>query len=786
MKEMMTYALDRLKDLRTERGELFHEKMEKFSAMAMSDFSGRLVDPLGVQVDPLRRSIFDRSNLSVQLPRNVVSFLHAKMDKDTFGSSPWLAVSPRGKKNPALAEQMQPHGEYKLEEAHWRDRARGAMKTVLDLGWVPVKTAWRIDEDISEEVESVLFSDQHGQPVTDERGDYLKPEDDTEEGEPPAPPPSMPPAQAPAPEAAPDDEGAEPPGMADEQGEGEEAAPAAAPRFFSKAPHIPVPNGSNGLRFKDHLVQTRERMYAGLDFSPLYWKDVCWPTNAASMTLDDPGCDFISVTLAMTVEQIGQTYDPDGKNDELQAMLERWRSGGNELSEGSKPKPELKEPPVKQTDPKNPTIKVTECYFRRRVMPTGPESRCFMVVAESYPNAPIFVEYLKHMTPRAQAPVHLIAVNRVPGRAYGRGFYELFEMASNALDELLNQLLVRNEFHSNPEKYLDARAAETMKDGIQIGPGTTNTIDGKGQPIRDLFHMIEMPDLDERTWQIFEFLIQLIQTESGVNDINQGNMSGLDQNNTATGVNNALESSSVIHTFRLEEVRSGLTPPLRFALELIYFKQDEDEPYDLLDGQDQALQQLYQAEEIVEEGPQEAPAPQPTAPNQPGVMTYAQAQSLANVPLQVEILLSRAKRQEQRQAAFDAYPYVSTFLKESPQDQKYLRPIVEQGLRNMDIRDSDDCLPTGAEIDAAIQAQQQAAAAGQKSPEERISLRENMNYSDVPASIQSQMEQDAGFQPASDADRAAFAESQKKPDLANKPGASFPKPALTPAPAAAQ
>lgn len=775
--ELVEYVMTHLQADRTARDSQFEAKLTKYARMAASDYEYRKA---GTQADPLDRSIFDTSNLSVQLPRNVCSFILARMHKDAFGSSPWLAVGPRGKKNPALSEQMTPYSEFKLDQACWQDKARSAMETALTLGWVPVKTTWREDWDISETLESVLFSDAHAEPVVTESGDYLTAEDDTQEVEQPAPPeiapqpgafpmpmangqgmpPGQPPMAPPTAGAMPDDESAEPPGLPDESAE---SAPPAAPRVFAKDPSIPAPDGQNGLNFKPHLIQEKERLYAGLDFSPLYWKDVTWPINAASMTLDDPGCDMISCTLPMTIEQIRASYDPKGEDEELQAMLESWKHAAPELTEGSKPKTEQGESTLLPTDPKNPTIKITEVYFRRRVLPTGPESRCFMAVAEGYWKA-VCVHYLKQMTPRAQAPLHLIAVNRVPGRAYGRGFYEMFEMASTALDRLLNQVLVRNDHHANPQNFVDAKAAAQLGDvGIKCGPGTTNTIDGKGQAIRDLFYTLELPAMEEMSWKLFELFMQLIQTESGVTNANQGDMTDLPSNSTATGVNSMLESSSVIHMFRLEEVRSGLTPALRFALELLFFKMDADEPYALLEGDDGALEQLAQAEAVLAQGPDEqAPAPA-QAPNQPGVMTYAQAQELANVPLNVEILLSRSKRQEMREAALTAYPQVSAFLKEAPQDQQYLLPLMKQGLRNMEIRDADQCLPTMETIMAAIQAQQAAAAAGQKSPEERISLRENMDYGDVPPSIKAQMEKDAGFVPASDAERAAFTASQQKP-----------------------
>jgi hypothetical protein len=728
LKELTDYAIERDEVLAAARDEMFAAKLKKYAAMAAGDFKDRLS---GQQGNPLTRTIFDHAlstNFSLQLPRNVGGFLLARVDKDAFGSRPWLAVSPRGTRNQALSAEIQKHGEFKLMEASWRDRARGALKDTFDFGWVPVKTTWREDWNVSETLKSILFDGERGQPAVTQSGDYLFPEDDTEE----VPPADGEPLQDGMPEA------------------GGEMGP--APRVFTKDPSIPAPHPSNNHSFKSHLVEEKDRLYCGLDFTQLAHKDVSWPINAAELNLDCPACDFIGVTTSLTIEQIRTSYNPNGDDEDVESALDELKSGdGSPKSAASMPNEAQGEPEVKGTDIKNPAIKVLEGYFRRRVLPTGPESRIFMAIAKESRRV-IYLEYLPALSPRGQAPIHMLAINQVPGRAYGRGWYEMFEMAADNLDRLLNGIMVRNEYHANAAKFMDSKAAEQLPSGkpVSHGPEKWNTLENKqGGPLANLFYTHEMRDMDAATWQLVELIMQLIQTESGVTNAAQGEMSSLPAAGTATGTNSLLESSSVTHTFLLETVRSGLTPPLRYALELLYFRQDCDDEYDVLDDSS-AIQTMEQAGAVVAGG---------DAGARPGVMTYAQAQKLANVPLNVEILLSRAKRQELREAAFAAIPQVQGFYGLPAPIQLKLLPLYVQAMRGLDIDNPDKLFPSPAELQAQMEAMKNQPP---DDGAERISLREQMSYADTPPSIQAQMERDAGFEPASEEERAAHRASKDK------------------------
>lgn len=748
--ELTEYALQRKTDLRAVLDTTFDAKLRKFANMAASIFDDRKA---GTQARPETRTIFDHvfsPNFSLQLVRSVIKFILARIDKDIFGSKPWLAVSPRGLRNQDQAAQMQKHGEYKLDECHWRDRGRGALKEAFDQGWVPVKTTWREEWDQSETLESILTEGE--QPVVTSVGDYISPADDTMalDGQ------------------MGGEESAEPAGMEDETGE------PSAPRVFTKDPSIPAPAANDARAFKSHLIENNQRLYCGLDFTQLAHRDVTWPENAADLSLDCPECDFISVNTQMTVEQIYQSYNEKRDDEELNVILEELRStDGCPKSEGAKPKEEQGEQETKTTDLKNPTIKVLECYFRRRVLPTGPESRIYMVLAEQS-RKPIYVEYLAAISPRSQAPVHMLAINRVPGRAYGRGWYEYFEMGADLLDKLANGIIVRNEYHANTTNFIETKAAESLASGkaISRGPGTWTEVENKqGGPLAALFYTHVIPDLDANSWQLLELVMQLIQTESGVSNAAQGDMSNLPANNTASGVNSLLESSSVLHKYTLEECKSALTPPIGYAMELNYFRQDSDEAYDIMVDAS-AISQVEQAAAIVAQGPPtdqpqegyQTPAPAPQA--QPGVMTYAQAQKLANIPIHVEILLSSAKRQEQKEMGLAALPIWQNFMTLPAPMQLRGLPLVIQVLSGIGIENPERMLPSSVELK-----QQIALNAQNGTPPNPPSDRINIAYKDAAPPIKRQIEKQVGLVPLTTEEEAKYEGDATEKDGDKKGGA---------------
>jgi hypothetical protein len=219
---------------------------------------------------------------------------------------------------------------------------------------------------------------------------------------------------------------------------------------------------------------------------------------------------------------------------------------------------------------------------------------------------------------------------------------------------------------------------------------------------------VEIPDLDDRTWKLMELFMQLIQVDSGVTNANQGDMTDLPSNTTATGVNSMLESSSVLHQYVLEEIRDSLTPHLGYAIELIYKMQDRNETFDY-------LEQDLSRPETGERRPESSrSAASPASPDSAdgasslsdlrspvsglnktveAIMELSDAKKLNGLAMKVEFLLTRAKRQEQREAAMAAIPIEVQYGTLAPKDQARMNDAFVQLFRALGFDQPEDFFP---------------------------------------------------------------------------------------------
>lgn len=93
------------------------------------------------------------------------------------------------------------------------------------------------------------------------------------------------------------------------------------------------------------------------------------------------------------------------------------------------------------------------------------------------------------------------------------------------------------------------------------------------------------------------------------------------------------------------------------------------------------------------------------------MLALADSRVLAKLSLNVTLLLSRVKRQEQRDTAMKAIPLHQQFFMLAPQVQLYALPLFIQAFKGLDYDHADTFFPKREEIEASIQAMAQAPAA---------------------------------------------------------------------------
>lgn len=365
-----------------------------------------------------------------------------------------------------------------------------------------------------------------------------------------------------------------------------------------------------------------------------------------------------------------QPLPPNARDAEFEQALAQISS------EGIDPKTYQAQPKYWETTSygaqEDPPVKISELYWDcadAEIFPDGRLRRLYLVV-DITKDVVIYAEYRAVVSPRSVKPIHLIAVNREPGRVYGTGNYELYEMAQIEADRCLSQITYGDEMVANPPIIWNPHRTEEGKadPNLKIKPGVTLTISSPQHGPDDVLSFCKVPDRSDRTYQMMQLWMQLVQAESGVTNAAQAAVSNLPGNDLATGVNALTEVASILHLHLLEEVKQGFSPQVGYSVEVIYFWQDQDETYQYLEGQADA------------------------------VLALADAEQLRELPMHVEILLTRAKQQQQRQAAAAAIPLGTQFYGLAPQVQLKLRNLFVEAFSGLGYQNADQYFTSQDEL----------------------------------------------------------------------------------------
>ncbi len=628
----------------------YKERRERSEREAENDFGDREND----SGDPEKDTIFDQAgNVSTMLVRSICRMSEARMAKDLFGSRPWMAVRARGLKDVELKKQMEQHAAFKLDEAQFAAKIKAALRSILTVGDCPMLVTHKTVEDVFERLRMVAVDRTTGEPVLTPAGDYIYYEDDVE----------------------------------DEMSAAGGAGPVETGRkVFAKMPTLALPTeeeleaDAHGWEWRELAIEEKTRLFHGPVIEALSWKDVFYPLNVACLQ----EADYVERQYDCRLSGLRAMLDPDGDDAEVKEALDTFLSvPGQHESAGQGAREERGEAEV-QPDLLDPLVNVREGWGEIVLTP-APGSKPqgvnagrlvrFHILYNAPQRKVLHLEYRAASSPRATIPIFLPAINRPRGRAHGIGNYELFALAQSIADECLNSILHHNRWASNPVEVSDY---DNTKEGAgqrnkRLKPGDKLTPRNNQVELSRILNFVKIPDLDARTWQIMELMMQLAQAESGATNPSQAATSNLmGSEPLATEINAHAEVSTILHGLLVEQVRDALQPMLAYALALTYWRQDKDETFTLLEG------------------------------NADAVLALKDARTLADLPLNVEILMTRAKRQEQREAGMAALPLLYAFYQQPPAVQMRVQPALEQALSGLGFDHPEAYFPSPEEMAALV------------------------------------------------------------------------------------
>lgn len=588
IKEMATYLCDREGVLKREM-ENWRAKRLIFSAYMENDFSSRQ----GTKREEGKGTdnIFDLSNESMGLVRSAILFTTARTREDIFGSSPWLAAKPVGLADNALADNIQRHLPWKIDQSNFQESGEEGIERCFNLGESILKHTWRRDaqtfhryanvrtdpknkekrptgkRDVDDQEETIEFN----APVLTETGDYIFDTDAEHErevvpgaeGAPPTLGRVLPPADPSAPEAP-------------EQPAGQTV------RVSAKDPDVIL---HDHHEFESYLIPDEVVHYEGLDVSAVDFRQFRCRMDVARLEDSDFRGHVYQARLSDLRKRMGENWD-----DESREIFERIKNGGD-----SSPKTDEKRAGTPaRGDDENPTFACMDVEFERDPEGEGNTTWFYATVLMESQEI-IFADYLANVTPKGQSMFSVSAINSPFGCWHGRGWYELYWQVMQALDKHFNLVMYRNAMSSNPIAGVNPEAIEEDLEEIDLVPGYRVTLK-PGKTLKDFIEFLQMPNLDQNTWQIIEMMIKLFQLETGVTSAAQGGLGDMPATNTATGIQSVLSSGATLQKRPTAEIRRGLEDGLKKSAKIIYLHQNQAETFAVGEGENRELATLDPAQ----------------------------------------------------------------------------------------------------------------------------------------------------------------------------------------------
>jgi hypothetical protein len=602
------YLENRIQSVAAQLASDFFPKRETYAQQMDDDFSWRRGDTLRgprpqEALDDFVNDIFDLQNDSLNIVGGFAAFMTARAADDIFGTDPYYALYPEGVEDRALSDDLQKHSEWKLRLSPFKEAALDALDLAMGLGEGILKIHWHREVDVSETDATVLHLD--AEPLTTVLGEYIHEHDV--------------------------------PDPAQRQGL----------LAIAKDPSLVV--DAARATWQRRAIEQTHVAYHGVKAATMHYKDFLCPLNAE----DIHDSDFVGHRFQMRLSEATAKFGLDsdlveslrGETEEPKAERDKPRLDEAAESTGADPRPD-------------PIVEFVECWVKHDPVGDGRLRRIYALVAMPLGRI-VEMDYMANRTPQGQLPFFVVRAYKVKNRWYGRGYYETYAAAQEYIDRQLNRIEYRNRFHSNPAVFLNhTLLAEDEDSGdFELRPGRT-FLKRNGAKMQDIVEAWAFPDLDERTWQLMQFMIQIIQVRSGVTSAAQGEVSSLPSTATATGIESILQSASVLARLPIGNIRAGLEKALLYAVKLIYANFDHDEVFTYFEGDVQRARTL-------------------------------EAARVRNLDFNVRLLLTRFKQRESLESATKAMDVHARYVALPEPEKTAARPLYVQALKGLGFDQAD-------------------------------------------------------------------------------------------------
>lgn len=308
----------------------------------------------------------------------------------------------------------------------------------------------------------------------------------------------------------------------------------------------------------------------------------------------------------------------------------------------------------------NTRVRLIEGYLLADVLGAGRMSRVCIVFPPAHEDWIVWADYLANISPGAELPVHVAVWEAVPHKLYGRGFFAKYAYVQTGCDELWNQVQFRNAMHANPITAIRTGNLERDEDDgdLVLRPGLAITPKGSNK-LGDCIEFAQLPDLDDRSMELFQVGMQLAQLRSGISSASQGDLSALPENNTATGIRSLMSRAAVLLKKPVRRMRRCKGRAFSYAVRLFYANFDREEAFVWGEGRNAELVRMT-------------------------------PEKIANLDLDVRMLLTQEQNQTKLEGAQVASGLIGQWLQVPEAEKAAVRPLFLQAIKALEFDQADE------------------------------------------------------------------------------------------------
>lgn len=551
--------------------------------------------------------IFASQNESLGVVAGFTDFHYAQVKDDIFGTRPWLAATPEGKSDDELADVLSKHAQWKINQSNAEPALMDALKVSTWGGTAFVKASHLKEVEEFEKIANVaVWTDLGTDPGKEIMG--------------------------------------------------------ASGDYVTTAEELEAMGVSaEQIEWKQKIVADTRMVYANVVNDLIDFRDIAFETTAPDLSLlrTDVFLKFrMGLLDLMERYKISEEHIP-----QLMGIL---GSAGMAKDHRDETDPGLDVQPELQG---NPIITLIEGFVRCAPQP-GKKRICIHAIFAPDLNVLFSVDYLANVTPGGLLPVFPVRINRKPSRIFGMGYFEKYEKPNNAIDRQYNLITYRNRYNAHVYTAFQPDALADEGEGqneISLDPQKPIKL-APDKTIQDAIQFTAAPDTNGRAEMLLNSQLQMVQMRSGITSAAQGELKGVPNASTATGVKDLQSRGATIVKSPVSEQTEDIRAIVEYDVLLIYANQDADETFSWGEGRE-------------------------------AVLLNIQADKVLGLRANVTLTLTQSQNQKKLESAMTAIQIVTQWIQVPETEKQSVRYAFVQALSAVGFHNAEDIIRPAA-VDA--------------------------------------------------------------------------------------